>query len=377
MTDILQLIEDRCPNGVEYRKLGDVFARLNGTPITASKMKDIENSAGDIRIFAGGKTVVNAYEKDIPNANIIRVPAVLVQSRGVIDFIFYEEPFTFKNEMWAYTANDKASVKYLYYVLKNNVTYFRNVAADKGSMPQISLGVTDNLEIPVPPIDVQREIVAILDRFTELEAELEAELEDRERQFAYYRDMLLDFGAETERKKLSEIAEIKRGDRVTKSQLISDGEYIVMSGGTTPMGRYSEKNRNKDTITIASYGTAGFVNFVTEDFWANDVCLSVHPDLSVIDNKFLYYALIVLQNYIYENVVNAVPSHIPTDFLKALSIPIPPLGKQREIVEILDKFHEYCYDMKSGLKGEIALRRQQYEYYRDLILNFKRKEGAA
>ena len=110
-----KLIEELCPNGVEYRKIKDVYKRLKGTPITAGKMKEIDNPNGEIRIFAGGKTVINAIEEDIPKANITRVPAVLVQSRGVIDAIYYNKPFTFKNEMWAYTAESKIKVKYLYY----------------------------------------------------------------------------------------------------------------------------------------------------------------------------------------------------------------------------------------------------------------------
>ena len=112
MSKLDELIKALCPNGVEYKKIKEVYSRLRGTPITAGKMKEIESKDGEIKIFAGGKTVINAYEKDISNANITRVPAVLVQSRGVIDFVYYEKPFTFKNEMWAYTAESKDSVKF-------------------------------------------------------------------------------------------------------------------------------------------------------------------------------------------------------------------------------------------------------------------------
>lgn len=114
-------------------------------------MKEIENPQGEIKIFAGGRTVINAKEEDIPNSNITRVPAVLVQSRGVIDAVYYDKPFTFKNEMWAYTADNSTSVKFLYYVLKNNMEYFRSAAAGMGSLPQISLPVTEDFLIPVPP----------------------------------------------------------------------------------------------------------------------------------------------------------------------------------------------------------------------------------
>ncbi len=83
MSKLDELIWELCPNGVEYKKIKDVFQRLKGTPITAAKMKEIASDSGEVRVFAGGKTVINANEEDIPNANIIRVPAVLVQSRGV------------------------------------------------------------------------------------------------------------------------------------------------------------------------------------------------------------------------------------------------------------------------------------------------------
>ena len=189
MTKLEQLINDLCPNEVEYVKIKDCFQRLKGTPITATKMKEIDNPYGEIKIFAGGKTVINANEADIPKANITRVPAVLVQSRGVIDVVFYDKPFTFKNEMWAYTADNKITVKYLYYVLKNNVQKFREAASGMGSLPQISLPVTEEFKIPLPPLEIQREIVRILDNFTELTAELTA----RKKQYEYYRDQLLSF----------------------------------------------------------------------------------------------------------------------------------------------------------------------------------------
>ena len=189
MTKLEKLIEELCPNGVEYKKVKDAFTRLKGTPITAGKMKEIENPNGDIRVFAGGKTVIDANEEDIPNANITRVPAVLVQSRGIIDVVFYDKPFTFKNEMWAYTTENSTTVKYLYYVLKNNIQHFRESASGMGSLPQISLPVTEEFQIPLPPLPIQEEIVRILDNFTKLTAELEA----RKKQYQYYRDSLLKF----------------------------------------------------------------------------------------------------------------------------------------------------------------------------------------
>ena len=193
MSKLDKLIQELCPDGVEYKPVKEVYSRLRGTPITASKMKEIDNPDGDVRVFAGGKTVINAFENSIPNANITKVPAVLVQSRGVIDFVYYDRPFTFKNEMWAYTAEEQVSVKYLFYVLKNNAQFFRDQASGMGSLPQISLHVTEDYLIPVPPLEIQRAIVRILDNFTELTAELQAELQARNKQYEYYRNKLLSF----------------------------------------------------------------------------------------------------------------------------------------------------------------------------------------
>ena len=206
MSKLEELIQQYCPDGVEYYKVKEVYTRLKGTSITAGKMKEINNPCGAIRVFAGGKTVIDANEEDIPNANITRVPAVLVQSRGVIDAVYYDKPFTFKNEMWAYTAKEIPSVKYLYYVLKSNMQTFRDAASGMGSLPQISLGVTEEFEIPVPPLPVQEEIVRVLDAFTELQAELQAELQKRKLQYNYYLDNLLNFnrGGVSSRSKMDE-----------------------------------------------------------------------------------------------------------------------------------------------------------------------------
>ncbi|MBQ5479722.1 MAG: restriction endonuclease subunit S [Acetobacter sp.] len=197
MSEFFELVDRLCPEGVEWKALGEAFTRIRGTPITATKMREIANPAGDIRIFAGGKTVIDAFEKDIPKANITTVPAVLVQSRGIVDFVFYEKPFTFKNEMWAYTTNEKITVKFLYYVLKNNVDYFRSLTTKMGAFPQISLKDTETFKIPLPPLEIQHKVVEILDKFdtltTSLTEGIPAEIEARRKQYHYYRNKLLSF----------------------------------------------------------------------------------------------------------------------------------------------------------------------------------------
>ena len=177
--------------------ISDIFTRLRGTSITASLMKTINSPDGDIKVIAGGKTAIFAYEKDIPNANITRVPAVLIQSRGIIDAVYYDKPFTFKNEMWAYTADNLILVRYLYYYLKNNIHYLREAGSAMGSMPQISIPVTDKLKIPLVKPKYMNFIVATLDKFEKLcndiGAGIPCEITLRQKQYEYYRDQLLSF----------------------------------------------------------------------------------------------------------------------------------------------------------------------------------------
>ena len=178
-------------------KISDMFTRVKGTAITAGKMKEIEDTNGKIRIFAGGQTAVNANLEDIPKANIIDYPCVIVQSRGLIDFVYYDKPFTFKNEMWAYSCDNQVTVKYLYYYLKNNVNYFREIGTQMGSMPQISLPVTEKFEIYLPTLEEQKKVVDILDKFEKLISDisigLPLEIELRKKQYEYYRNKLLSF----------------------------------------------------------------------------------------------------------------------------------------------------------------------------------------
>lgn len=378
MSRLEKLINELCPNGVEYVKMKDYFQRLKGTPITATKMKEIENANGEIRIFAGGKTVINANEEDIPKANITRVPAVLVQSRGVIDVVFYDKPFTFKNEMWAYTTENITTVKYLYYVLKNNIQKFRDAASGMGSLPQISLSVTEDFKIPLPPIEIQREIVRILDNFTKLTAELTAELTARQKQYEFYRDTLLTFDVhgggitEVQWKTLGEIAKIERGIRVVRSQLEQTGKYPVYQNALMPMGYYNQKNREANNTFMICAGAAGQIGYSTTDFWAADDCYTFKC-IKNLDNRFLFHILKNNQHLIDSKVRKASIPRISRESLKDIKIAVPDLETQKRIVDVLDNFEKICNDLNIGLPAEIEARQKQYEYYRDKLLTFKEK----
>ena len=415
MSKLSEMIARLCPNGVEYRKIKDTFKRLRGTPITAGQMKQIQNDDGEIMIFAGGKTAVRAKEKDILRANITRVPAVLVQSRGIIDFIYCDKPFTFKNEMWAYTADDPITVKYLYYVLQNNAKAFREAASGMGALPQISLKVTEDFSIPLPPLPVQREIVQILDNFANLTAELTAELAKRKKQYEHYRDMLLNFtgggrydkfGVESgefrvEWKRLGEICDMVTdytaagsfADIARNVEYKREVDFAQLVRTTDIKSRFTKEAQifisesaykylwrvhlDQASIVLPNIGNCGEVYFITPDILPYKKSALAPNALLIrssnIDLKFLYYWFTGddFQKRLKKIVSPVGQGKFNKTELKQLLIPLPPLAEQERIVAILDRFDSLCNSLTEGLPAEIALRKKQYEYYRDKLLSFK------
>ncbi|GAA9378723.1 restriction endonuclease subunit S [Helicobacter pylori] len=168
-------------------------------------------------------------------------------------------------------------------------------------------------------------------------------------------------------RKLGEVCEIIRGKRVTKKEILDKGKYPVVSGGIGFMGYLNEYNREENTITIAQYGTAGFVNWQNQKFWANDVCFSVIPKETLI-NRYLYYVLTNMQNYLYSiSNRSTIPYSISSNNIMQITIPIPPLEIQQEIVKILDAFTE----LNTELNTELKARKKQYQYYQNMLLDFK------
>lgn len=403
MSKIQEMLDRMCPEGVEYKKIKDVFTRIKGTPITATLMKEIASEEGDVRIFAGGKTVIDAKRESIPNANITTVPSLVVQSRGVIDFVFYDKPFTFKNEMWGYTHQEPICVKFLRYVLKNNVEYFRRKASETGSLPQISLPITEEFEIPVPPIEVQKEIVKVLDRFSEhtaaLVTELDAELAARKKQYEYYLDNLLSNYLPHQKAKeysLGELFVFKNGLNASKEQF-GHGKPIV-----NYVNVYKKSSITKDDLTgkveldassIERYRVQRGDVFFTrtsetqeevgitsvlldeiEDCVFSGFVLRARPISDVLLPEFCKYCF-ATQNIRKQIILSStLTTRALTNgtSLSKVRIQVPSLAEQKRIVSILDRFEALTASLSEGLPAEIKARQQQYEYYRDQLLTFKR-----
>ncbi|GAA9413458.1 restriction endonuclease subunit S [Helicobacter pylori] len=193
------LLQTLAPKGVEFRKIGELFKRNKGINITAAQMKELHSDIGKVRIFAGGATKADINYKDISKKDIINCESVIIKSRGNIGFEYYNQPFSHKNEIWSYSSKtNQMLVKFLYYYLSNNQDYFQKLAQSSSvKLPQLSVSDTDEYEVPVPPLEIQQEIVKILDQFlaltTDLLAGIPAEIEARKKQYEYYREKLLAF----------------------------------------------------------------------------------------------------------------------------------------------------------------------------------------
>ncbi len=164
-----------------------------------------------------------------------------------------------------------------------------------------------------------------------------------------------------QRVRLGDICEIKRGVRITKNELDMFGKYPVVSGGVGFLGYTNNFNRYENTITIAQYGTAGYVNFQKNKFWANDVCFCIYPNKDIIKNIFLYYFLKVNQNYLYKiSNRNATPYSISKDKILDFEILLPPLNEQIAIANILSGVDRYLYALdslilkKEGVKKSLS-----------------------
>ena len=251
-----------------------------------------------------------------------------------------------------------------------------------GNFPSVDVQQLINLPFPLPPLRVQARIVEILDKFTQLEKELEAELEARKKQYAYYRDQLLNFSqypplnVNIEWKTLGEVAEFKRGQTIVQ-KTAQTGVYPVISGGQQPAYYIDQYNRTGQTITVAGSGAyAGFVMFWDEPIFVSDA-FSIKTDEEVVLSRYVFHFLLNKQSSIFNLKRGAGVPHVYAKDLAAFSIPLPPLSEQRRIVDILDRFDTLTNSISEGLPKEIALRRKQYEYYRDALLNFPRPEVTA
>lgn len=395
MSKIDDLIAEYCPNGVEFKTLGEI----GDIKMCRRIFKHETQAEGDIPFYKIGTfgKVPNAFislelfEEYKSKFSYPNVGDVLISASGTIGrtVIYKGEDAYFQDSNIVWLANDEKSVlnKFLFY-------YYKIIKWQIDSGGTISRLYNDNIkkaEIPVPPLPVQEEIVKILDSFTTLEAELEAELEARTRQYEFYRNQLLSFeGNLVEWKALGEVGEFIRGSGLQKKDFTESGIGCIHYGQIyTHYGTYATTTKSFVSEDLASKLRKAkkgdlIIAGVSENI--EDVCKAVvwlgDEEICISGDSFAYRHK---QNpkflgYLFQTnsflefkkkfAQGAKVTRLRSGSLPNFLIPVPPLKEQERIVGILDKFDSLVNSISEGLPAEIQARRQQYEYYRGQLLNF-------
>jgi type I restriction enzyme S subunit len=282
--------------------------------------------------------------------------------------------FWANNHVHVVRGNWQVNTRYLFHYLC--IANFQPYLSG-GGRAKLTKGRLVEISIPIPCPDdpekslaMQGEIVRILDSFTALTAELTAELAARKKQYNHYRDKLLTFEVEDVRwTKFVNVAEFRRGTAITK-KVTAEGDVPVVANGPVPSYSHSEHNRQGETVVVARSGAyAGYVSYWNQPIFLTDA-FSVHPHHDAMTPKFVYHVLHNKQAQLHAMKKGAGVPHVRVKEMEQYDVPVPNLETQHRIVAILDKFETLTTSLSEGLPREIALRQQQYEYYRDLLLSF-------
>ena len=378
-----ELIEKFCGDGVEWREIGEVCDIQTGK-LNANAM----NENGKYLFFTCNEfpSRIDTYAFD--------GKAIMISGNGsnVGHVNYYEGKFNAYQRTYVLLKFDECiNVLFLFYYLKSNLRDYLKINSKKGSVPYITLPVIKNFKIPIPPLEVQKEIVRILDKFTNLIYELTRELTKRKKQYEYYRDKLLTFGDGVPRVKLKDISqEMFRGNGIKRDELKNSGIPCVRYGEIyTKYGIHFDKCvsfTDENIIKNKKYIKYGDLLFAitgesveeigkTTAYLGNEQAL-VGGDILVLRHnqnpKFLSYALSTNEalKQKRKGKIKSKVVHTDAKSIGNIEIPLPPLEEQERIANILDKFDKLCNDISQGIPAEIEMRQKQYEYYRDKLLTF-------
>lgn len=378
MSKLDELIKKRCPDGVEYKRLGEIVKIKNGCDY-----KHLQE--GNIPVYGSGGIInyVNEFQYD--------KPSVLIPRKGSLDKLYYVDTPFWNVDTIFYTIIDTSIVfpKFLYFVLQKAHLENLNKA---GGVPSLTQSALNKVSIPIPPLEVQREIVNILDNFTELTAELTAELTVRKKQYEYYRNRLLTFDMNISEMKLSDVCDYV--DYRGKTPVKSDSGVFLVTAKNIKKG-YIDYDSSKEYIPADTYDDVmhrgfpqvGDVLITTEAPCGNvaqvdraDIALAqrvikLRGKTNILRNRYLKFILLsqLFQDRLMKAATGSTVKGIKGSTLLRLSIPVPSLDVQDKIADVLDNFDKVCNDLHIGLPAEIEARKKQYEFYRDSLLTFLEK----
>lgn len=378
MSKLDELIRELCPDGVKYKKLVDAVSIERGKRVVRSQL----SIRGKYPVYQNSLTPLGYHTDCNYNANTTFI--IVAGAAGEIGFS--DKAFWAADDCFTVVCPENVLNRYIYHLLLNNQNQLASKVR-KASIPRLSRSAIENLVIPIPPLDVQREIVRILDNFTELTAELTVELTARQKQYAFYRNKLLTFGktegARIERIPLGDIGSICMCKRILKSQTNTVGGVPFYKIGT--FGKKADSYISQETfdeyrskynfpkkgdVLISAAGTIGrTVVYDGEPAYFQDSNIVwIDNDESVVLNSYLRYCYELKPWKASEG--GTIPRLYNDNIAKAV-IAVPPIEEQKRVVSILDRFDAICNDLTSGLPAEIEARQKQYEYYRDKLLSFK------
>jgi type I restriction enzyme S subunit len=353
-----ELVRTAAPEGVPRLRLGEVVRIRNG--------RDYKSlGPGPVPVYGTGG--IMAYVDTAAYAE----PSVLIPRKGSLNKLYYvDKPFWTVDTIFYTEIGDRILPKFLYYFLATQRLEEMNKA---GGIPSLTQSELNAVAVPVPPLDVQLEVVRILDHFTELQAELQAELEARRHQYAFYRAALLasrhDVGTPTA--SIGEALSLRAGKFVAAPEIVSDRDEahpVPCFGGNGLRGYVAQPNHDGDHVIIGRQGAlSGNVRRVRGEFYATEHAVVVTPR-QPFDTSWLFHVLTEMN--LGQYVSKGAQPGLAVNKLNAITIPIPPLSEQVRIGGVLDKFDALVNDLSIGLPAELVARRQQYEYYRDELLTF-------
>lgn len=408
MSKLKELLAELCPNGVEYIPLKELFNTRNGyTPSKTNKefwengtipwfrMEDIRENGGILSNATQCVSEKAVKGSPFPENSIIVATSATIGVHALITVpSLANQRFTYLMLKEAY--KDKFNIKFVYYCCFLLDDYCK-ANLNQSSFASVDMKKFNKFCFPVPPLPVQEEIVRILDSFTSLTAELQAELQARQKQYEYYRDQLLTFDvhgggtSEVQWKTLSEVCEsIADGDHMPPPKSEFGVPFITISNITSqqkidfnntmyvPEDYYNflpskRKPQSGDILytVVGSYGIPVCVEDEKKFVFQRHIAI-LRPDQKFIKSKYLYHTMqtTFFRNQADKAAKGAAQKTISLSSLGKMKLLLPPLSVQEKIVEVLDNFDAICSDLNIGLPAEIEARQKQYEYYRDRLLSF-------
>ena len=395
MSKLDDLIRELSPEEIVYKPMGKFIRFLNGR---AFKQQELL-SDGKYRVLRVGNFHTNdkwyysnlelEEDKYCECGDLLYTWAATLGPE-----IWKGKKVIYHYHIWKLKFDERVVDKqYLYHYLKMDTDNISK-SLTNSTMPHVSMTSMNKRIVALPPLEVQREIVRILDNFTNLTAELTAELTARKMQYSYYRDNLLSFNMPVSKKKIGEITRVFSAARVHKNEWMQEGVPFYRSSDVISKFNGVENSRGKayisfdlykrlsaksgkimkDDILITGGGTIGIPYVVPSDepIYVKDADLLCIQKSKEFNSRFLYHYFLSTEFRKYlENIThNATIAHYTISQIENTPVPLPPLDVQNRIVNVLDNFEKICSDLNIGLPAEIEARQKQYEYYRDKLLTF-------